>query len=236
MKRQSIKEIPLEIDTIYDNIPHPSLLFLTKYSDLKVPFFNIDGNVLWENVTKELFTTCLVNLLITGKIKAIYFKERKSFFFNLIKTTSEGFDIFLSEDRTTTEQEDSLTSSILNSLYTIRHHSTDSYPLAIELTIDNYLGTKPVYRAEKIFFHEYLKYNSKKYDWLRIKEEPKSLGFGADFFVEIDNEKKIELQKYQKKYDWIKFYLRKNNVLFRSFLSYTEDLVRDKFFSKQPSD
>lgn len=233
-KKQRIREIPVEIDADYNNIPYSSVLFLTKYSDFEESFFDKFGNEHWKTVTSELFTTCIVNLLITRKIKAVYYTDRKSILFNLIKIDSEGFNIFSTENLVNNQHDDILANNLLDVLSTIPIHSLENYLLAINLVVNKYIGTSKSARPEKKFFHEYLKVYSIKHHWIKLKEESKLFGLFSDFNVTLEEDKKLELHEFQKKYNSIKFHLRKNNVLFRNFLTYTENVVSVDFFTRYP--
>lgn len=76
-----IKEIPVEIEKVYDHIPNSSILFLTNNSDFRESIFNNFDFDFWKNTTQEVFSNCILNLFFTGKIKVNYCLDRKYYFF-----------------------------------------------------------------------------------------------------------------------------------------------------------
>lgn len=236
MKKTRIKEIPIEIDGFHDSFSNPSLIVVNKYLKQEKTFFDQLTNDFWNEIVVELFSTCIVNLLISKKIKVEYCKDRTSLFFNLIKIDSEGYNLTVIDNQQTDIKYDFLSNDILEAISKKRYKSLNNYPKSIDYVVNKYIDLKTNSKAEMKFFYEYIKLYSLNFNWLNLNKKKKLLGLISDFEIEVDENIKLELLEFQKKFDFIKFNLRKDNLLFRNFLKYTENIVSQNFRRRNHSD
>lgn len=234
--KQLIREIPLEFNSEFDNVPNASVLLLSKYSTFDESFFERIGNEYWKSLSTELFRSTIVHLLITGKIKAVFFIERTSFCFNLFKINKEGFYLLPVLESSNDSNEQLLEHNILEVLSHMPNPSLKSLKLTIKVVIDSYIGAGISNRPEKHFFLEYIKRYAKKHPWLNLKENTKLFGFIPYFEVHLSEEKQIELQESRKKMNTIQFLLQKENRLFRMFLIDLEKKIEKDFQARYSSD
>lgn len=234
-KKQKTKELKIEIENKFNTFPNSSMFVLNKYSEFEESFFDTFGNDLWVKITSEMFTFCIVNLLISGKINAVYFLDKKSILFNLFIFESEWFNIYPAQSLII-EDDDLLTNDILSILQKINPNEKESFTLLVNRVINIYLGAGVTKRSEKKFFYKYLNTYSMKHSWIKLKPNDKLLGLITNYEVEIDKDKRSVLIKSSNDFNGIKYQLIKKNVLFRNFLTYIEQIVSKDLRARYPSD
>jgi hypothetical protein len=232
-KKQRIKEKHIEISDQHISFSTPSILFLSKYSDLEESFFESFNNPLWTNVTTECFSISIVNLMLAGKIKVVHFIDKTSILFNLIVFQSEGYNIQLIEDLDT---EDILTKDILSVLKKVNPQESVSLVHIIKEVINKYIGTDKQNRPQKKFFYQYLKTFAEEHKWIKLKPNNKLFGTITNYDFEIELNKKNELEKSYHDFKIVKYRHRKSNVFFRKFIVDFEKSVEDDFIARYSND
>lgn len=233
--KQRLKEIEVEVDQEYAFIHNSSLLALIKHSEFEESLLGLFGHKQWVDTVSEMFTICIVNLLFSGKIKAVYFIDKVSIFFNLVVFESSGF-IISCQEKVVIDDDDILTNELCLLLQKSRSFEKERFPLIINRFINLYLDKNQLNKPEKKFLQAYLAKYLKKYDWLKITENHNLLGLNTKYAIEIDEDKRASLINLYNEFNSLKFRLRKEDIYFRQLLDYINKVIVRDFQSRYSSD
>lgn len=230
------KEIPLVIECDYAAVEDSSILVLTKYFSLKETFFEGFKNDLWEYITEEMFVNSFVNLLISGKIKAVYYTSRESAFLFWFNYQHEGFYIYPTALSTQEEPMDLLERNILYVINKMPRDSRIDLPLLIKNVINRYLTIQYASNPEKLFYQKYFRAYAKESNNIRVRNEWKYLGLRFHIKVELSPYKKRAWNESRKQLEEARYQLSSQNEVFRYFVKFLEKLVSHDFRRRIPPD
>lgn len=233
-KKEIRIEREIEINFKQANIFNASVLFLAQFANSKINFNDLFSNEVWSKFTSQMFSLTLMNLLLSGKIKGSYFADKKTLLLDLYTFQSDGYYIYLPAETTIDENDDLLAVHFLTVLNKNKHYGKITLSSLIEQVINVYLLENELSKPEKKFCYYYLIEYAKKETWFKIIKIYTYWGFSFNFKVEAEEQKLQELKQLKSKLNDLIFEEKRRNILFRNFIEYANETIKNQFVMKYP--